>query len=454
MEIKVKEKEAIWPEGMKRPSFPYSPAVKAGNWLFFSSQSASDLTTGLSEEATVPAAFPYYTSPLAKQAAYLYKRVQQILDTANYKPSNIVRANQWYKTKMEDPTYTIGDLTVDNKRYVEEKNRFFQLSPPSTGIGVRQFLVKDALVEVDFTAYLPNEGEVVEEVSAPDIPKPGIGFAEGFKVGNWLFISGDLATDWKGNYQQQGLEEEIHALAPEVRTSNLFWGDISIRLQTDYVLTKLSKVAQAAGTSIEHTVKAHVYLSDPADFVGFEEVWSKWFPDKENAPARAIVPNVELGAKGCRVEISLDILMPEAKRQVLHGGWVPKSHEAPAIRAEDLVYMSGLMATEPTGLALEAQIDPTLPYVGIPGKKQMEVILKKAKNILSHQHLHLNQMVKATLYFSDLSHFAGAMEAWERAFEDSEVKPALTIVEVNQQLWVKDCHILADFTFYDEGAAL
>lgn len=35
MEIKVKEKEAIWPEGMKRPSFPYSPAVKAGNWLFF-----------------------------------------------------------------------------------------------------------------------------------------------------------------------------------------------------------------------------------------------------------------------------------------------------------------------------------------------------------------------------------------------------------------------------------
>ena len=35
-------------------------------------------------------------------------------------------------------------------------------------------------------------------------------------------------------------------------------------------------------------------------------------------------------------------------------------------------------------------------------------------------------------------------------FDDEEVKPALTIVEVNKELWVKDCHILADFTFYDD----
>ncbi|HWK24473.1 MAG TPA: Rid family hydrolase [Ureibacillus sp.] len=450
MKIKAKQKEEIWPQGMGQPSFPYSPAVKVGNWLFISGQSASDLTTGLSEEAIVPESFPYYTSPLAKQSSYLYNRVNQIIETAGFTPSNIVRANQWYKTKMAEGHYTIGDLTVDNKRYVEEKNRYFQLSPPSTGIGVRQFLVKDALVEVDFTGYLPKAGEVVEEISAPDIPKPGIGFVEGFKVGNWLFISGDIATDWKGNWQQQGQEGEIHALAPEVRTSNLFWGDVSIRLQTDYVLTKLSKVAEAAGTSLENTVKAHVYLSDPEDFVGFEEVWSKWFPDKLNAPARAIVPNVEIGAKGCRVEISLDILMPNAKREVLHGGWVPKSHEAPAIVAEDLVYMSGLMATDASGLASEARIDPSLPYVGIPGKKQMAFILKKAQNILSNHDLQLNQMVKATLYFSDLSHFAGAMEAWENTFGESEVKPALTIVEVNQELWVKGCHILADFTFYDD----
>ena len=79
----------------------------------------------------------------------------------------------------------IGDLTVNNKRYVEEKNRYFEkLSPPSTGIGIRQLLVQDALVEVDFVGLIPEDGQVVEEVSAPNVPKPGPGFAEGVKVGN------------------------------------------------------------------------------------------------------------------------------------------------------------------------------------------------------------------------------------------------------------------------------
>ncbi|KAE9133850.1 hypothetical protein PF010_g2653 [Phytophthora fragariae] len=352
---------------------------------------------------------------------------------------------------MKREGYRIGDLTVSNKRYVESKNRYFtKLSPPSTGIGVRQLLVEGALMEVDFTALLPQEGQTLEVVSAPDVAKPGPGFAEGVKLGSWVFLSGDLPTDWQGNWGGAEYEGEVHSLAPGARTNGLFWGDLPIRKQAGYLLDKLSRIAAAAGTSLDMTVKAHVYLADPTDFVGFEEVWSEWFPDKTEAPSRTIVPNVELGAKGCRVEIALDLLLPEAKhlRQAISGGWTPKSHESAAMRADDLVYISGLMATAENGLAAEADLTPGLPYFGIPGKKQMEYIIAKARRICEAADVPLEMAVKANLYFSDLRLYAGAMEAWSELFSGSH-KPAVSVLEVNRELWVPGCGILLDLVLYD-----
>ena len=47
------EPEAIWPgleEGVPKPIMPYSPAVKAGGWVFIAGQLASDFITGLPPE--------------------------------------------------------------------------------------------------------------------------------------------------------------------------------------------------------------------------------------------------------------------------------------------------------------------------------------------------------------------------------------------------------------------
>ncbi|MCR8630389.1 RidA family protein [Paenibacillus radicis (ex Xue et al. 2023)] len=447
--------EEIWPEGMPRPNIPYSPAVRAGKWLFVSAQSASDLTSGLAEEAKVHPSFPYYTDPIARQADYLYRRAEQIIEAAGARSEQVVRVNQWYVTDMKKPGYQTGDLTVNNKRYVERKNRYFEtLSPPSTGIGISELLVEGTLVEADFTAIVAINGQLPELISAPDVPKPGPGFAEGVRLGNWVFLSGDLATDWKGNWGKAENEENIHSLALEARTNGLFWGDLPIRKQTEYVLTKLERIAYAAGTSLDMAVKAHVYLADPNDFTGFEDIWKTWFPDPYEAPSRTIVPNVELGAKGCRVEISLDLLIPEAKhlRKAIRGGWIPKSHESAAMRAEDLIYISGLMATAENGLAIEASLLPGLPYFGLSGKKQMEYILMKARRICDAAGVAIGQTVKANLYFSDLNLYAGAMEAWGEMFGGNH-RPAVSVVEINRGLWVPGCGILVDFVIYDPKEA-
>lgn len=441
----------IWPEGMARPAIPYSPAIRAGQWLFVSGQSASDLVTGLAGEAVVPEAFPYYQNAMAKQAAVLYGRVGRIVEAAGAKPEQVVRVNQWYVADMAAPDYRIGDLTVNNKRYVAEKNRYFtKLSPPSTGIGVRGTLVAGAKVEADFTARL--DGDMPEKVSAPGLPKPAAGFAEGVRMGRWVFLSGDLASDWKGNWGAEAYDGgELTGLAPEARTSGLYWGDEPCARQTDYILSRLGKVAEEAGTSLEHAVKAYVYLADPADYAAFEDTWAQWFPDPSRAPARILVPHVEIGAKGCRVEIGLDLLMPEAShlKRPVSGGWSPKSKEPAAMRGDDLIFFSGLMATDPgVGLAAEAAPLPGLPHFGTPGKLQMRYILQKARRIADAAGVELRQVVKATLYFTDLALYAGAMEAWQEVFADSH-KPALTAVEINRGLWVPGCGIMADLVLYD-----
>ncbi|MFC3797859.1 RidA family protein [Cohnella sp. GCM10012308] len=447
--------QEVWPAGMPRLSVPYSPAIRAGDWLFVSGQSASDLVTGLAPEAIVPEAFPYYQNAMGKQAAVLYGRVGAIVEAAGARPEQVVRVNQWYVADMASPGYRMQDLTVNNKRYVQEKNRYFKkLSPPSTGIGVRGTLVAGAKVEADFTARL--DGDIPEKVSAPGLPKPAAGFAEGVRMGKWVFLSGDLASDWKGNWGA-GIYDggELVGLAPEARTGGLFWGDEPCARQTDYILDRLSRVAEEAGTSLALAVKAYVYLADPADYSAFEDTWAKWFPDPAQAPARILVPSVEIGARGCRVEIGLDLLMPEAahlKRPVV-GGWAPKSKEPAAVRADDLVFFSGLMATDPgVGLAAEASPPPGLPHFGIPGKLQMRYILLKARRIADAAGVDLKQVVKATLYFTDLSLYAGAMEAWGETFADGH-KPAVTAVEINRELWVPGCGIMADLTLYDPQEA-
>lgn len=41
----------IWPGGVEKPLMPYTPAIKAGGWLFIAGQSATDFETGVAPQA-------------------------------------------------------------------------------------------------------------------------------------------------------------------------------------------------------------------------------------------------------------------------------------------------------------------------------------------------------------------------------------------------------------------
>ena len=73
-----------------------------------------------------------------------------------------------------------------------------------------------------------------------------------------------------------------------------------IRTQTRQALKNLNAVLEAAGSSLEHTLRVTVYLQNPEDFPAMNEVYQEVFG--KHKPARTTVPGVQWG-KGVLVEI-------------------------------------------------------------------------------------------------------------------------------------------------------
>lgn len=117
--------------------------------------------------------------------------------------------------------------------------------------------------------------EIIATENAPGAIGP---YSQAVKAGNMVFCSGQIPID--------------------VATGEFVSDDVAE--QTKQVLTNLSAVLEAAGTSLNNVVKTTVFLADMNDFSIVNEVYAEFF--SENKPARATVQAARL-PKDARVEI-------------------------------------------------------------------------------------------------------------------------------------------------------
>ena len=160
--------------------------------------------------------------------------------------------------------------------------RYFKVPPPRTTIGCTGLLVKDTLVEIDLIGYVPSKGRK-HEVITSSVPRPLANYNEAFVVGDLVFAAGQLASDFKTG------------VPPEARKKDgfPFYGS-DIEAQTAYILENLKKTFEAAGSSLDHVVKAQVFLTDLDDFHGFDTVWKRYF--------KVPPPRTTIGCTGLLVE--------------------------------------------------------------------------------------------------------------------------------------------------------
>jgi 2-iminobutanoate/2-iminopropanoate deaminase len=94
-----------------------------------------------------------------------------------------------------------------------------------------------------------------EVISTSDAPRSPL-YSQGIKVGNQTHVSGLVGTD--------------------VTTGQL--AGPTVQEQTRQALTNCCAVLAAAGASLDDVVEVGILLADPADFVGLNEEWARWFP--------------------------------------------------------------------------------------------------------------------------------------------------------------------------------
>ena len=123
-----------------------------------------------------------------------------------------------------------------------------------------------------------DEGRVKQAFSTAGAPKAIGPYSQAIRVGQLLFLSGQVALD--------------------PSTGQILDGDAAA--QTRRVMQNLAAVLEAAGLSFADVARTTIYLADMADFATVNEVYGSYF--SEPFPARATVQVARL-PRDARVEI-------------------------------------------------------------------------------------------------------------------------------------------------------
>ncbi len=447
---KSKAPQAVWPDGTPKPLMPYSPAIKAGGWLFVSGHLASDYVEDVAPEAAPPN--PNLESKLELQSRYLLRNIQKTIEAAGLDMSkDAVRIWQWFTS--EHPTkeeFKEGNTwpRISITDYLDTRNEFiFEPRPASTGMGIKELLVRDTIVEVDL--ILIEDGES-EGFAVPEgVPSPLAGYSPAISRGDWVFLAGEIPVDWTGDFGRAERYGAESALAVDARINPYVWYGSEIEKQTEYTLWKLQKIAEAAGTSLDRTVKADVYIGDPSDYLGMERVWKRWFPN--NPPARCVIPYMGLGGKGSRVEIALTMLSGDSKLDIetVHTDKAPKpfSHEPQAVKAGDFLFLSQQIAADENGvLPAGMSRDPRFPYYGQPARAQMRYMLENVAAICEAGGTSLENIVRRACFHDEGQWFPESIDEWASHFPG--IKPCSTTMVLGGPFVVPGAHTLLDLIAY------
>ena len=113
-------------------------------------------------------------------------------------------------------------------------------------------------------------------LSTPNAPAAIGTYSQGVRVGDTVYLSGQIGLDPQSMQMKEGIDAQI-----------------------DQVFLNLGAVANAAGVGLNATVKLNVYLTDLANFAKVNETMAKYFD--QPYPARAAVGVKEL-PRGALVE--------------------------------------------------------------------------------------------------------------------------------------------------------
>ncbi len=204
--------------------------------------------------------------------------------------------------------------------------------------------------------------------TGPDLKLP---LSPAVKAGNFIYVSGTLATDDSGR------------LVP---------GDV--KAQTKRTLENIAQLLKAAGSSLQNAVSVTVYLKNISDFPSMNEAYGPFWP--KDPPVRTTV-GANLVVPDALVEISAVAVPNGAERRiVLPTGWMKSpSPYSYAIVSGDTLFLAGLVSRNgKDNTVVEGDM-----------KAQTRTVMENAGEILKAAGMSHDQVVSSRVFVADTKMF-------------------------------------------------
>jgi enamine deaminase RidA (YjgF/YER057c/UK114 family) len=340
---------------------------------------------------------------------------------------HIVRVDQYYP-----------DAQVVNAYQRARKAVLKEFVPPSTSVLMQELLVEGATMDVSMLAVLPGGGREPRAARPEGVPVPQhSGFIASLISGDYVFVAGQMPNN-----------DEMTAIArPAYRPPNAVWNGTDIRLQAEFLIaSRLKPALEAGGSSLANAIKAQVYLTNIDDLPEFMDVWNGHFG--EHPCALTAVATKGLALVESILEINIFGVRDSgktAKEIIDHKGSQQMRLGPAAVRAGDLLCLSGLCAADAEGAMAQVRSSAGLRYFGVPARHEMRAILDVADDICRAAGASLDNLLRVNHFVNDLHVVYPALRVWQQRLAGAPIPfgavrtPAVP---------VPGCSILADMWVY------
>jgi len=412
----------------------FAQGMKAGRWVFATGLMAQDFVNGIAPDVLATRA-PHASLPKReKEAQRIFENLEAVLSAAGTDGSNLVRTDQYYTTVKAVPPY-------------QQVRREFLRGriPPSTSITQKRLLLPDADMTVQALAAIPDKDFAVEHHKHEYLKgRPTSGYSPALTVGDFIFIPGITSMAIGDEPRRNGIA------AAALMAEGAQWGGQPIKLETEFIITqRIVPSLKLVGAGLEDVAHAQIYLTDPEDYSAFTEVWSRHFG--ETGPTFSVIPCIEHGLAPYhgKLEINVLALRPggAARKRHIDASVATALHRQPqALRAGDLLFISGLMAAERDGLAPSAARDPRQPWFSSPAQMQADIIIGNIKRLCQAAGTSLENVVRLQQFHTDISEFYAVYKVWERHLAGRPLP--FSAVEVPAPLPVPGANVLIEAWVY------
>lgn len=296
------------------PVGPYSPAVKAGGFIYLSGTLAQDAAGAIIGKGDV-----------AAQTGRVIEHMGETLTASGSSLDRVVAVTVYLKNA--------ADFAVMNEAY----KAYWPAYPPTRTTVIADLVLPDALVEMSMIAAPAGaDRSVIHPSGWMKSPNP---YSYAIRSGQTLFLSGLVARSGRDN--------------------SVVSGDITA--QTRVVMNNAGDLLEAAGMTHANVVSARVFLPDTSMFQQMNEAYRSFFSSVP-PPARA---TVKAGLAGSQYAVEITMIASSAPREVITAGRQANPNLSPAIRAGSTVYVSGMLGNTPaTKGDAAAQTRETLARIG------------------------------------------------------------------------------------------